>query len=164
MVVVIQIPSLPILKNVMKIKIAMGLLYLVCLVMILFAYDLFNAAYTQKLLPIMEEVIGHTTKQIRDFNPKLLNVFFTVLKVNAALFLSFAVGLIITISFPFRKGMKWSIPVIFGSLGTWLFLAIIIYLPIPNSPIFIWLIAAFLTIIAFFLSFDMSRLKKYSEK
>jgi hypothetical protein len=130
----------------------MTLLYLVCLVMILFAFDLFKAGYTQKLLPIMKQTIGRTTEQIKESNPNLLNVFFTVLKVNGALFVSFAVGLIMTISMPFRQEKEWSVPVIFVSLGIWLALAIVIYFPIPNSPLFIWVIAAILTAIAFILS------------
>lgn len=137
----------------MKRKIAMAFLYLVCLIMILFAFDLSRAGYSEKLLPVMEETIGKTTQQLNESNPNLLTVFFTVLKVNAALFLSFAVALIIAISSPFRKGKTWSIPVIFIPIGIWLILAVVIYLPIPKSPLFIWIIAGVLTIIAFILSF-----------
>ena len=104
-----------------KRKIAIGILTLVCGVMLLFAAEIFSMAGSGNLMPVMEQNIGKTTAEIKEFSPTLLSVFFTSIKAVSALLLSLSVGILLLIYGPYRKKRKGASKVIYALLIVWLF-------------------------------------------
>lgn len=131
-----------------KKKISIALLTLVCAVMMLFAAEIFMMANGGELFPAMEENIGKTSEELREFSPNLIAVLFTPVKALAALLLSLCVGILILVYAPFRRGEKWATLCIFSMLFLWLVPAFFIYYAQPNAPWLLWLILLLLVCIA----------------
>ncbi len=126
----------------------MGILTLVCAVMLLFAGEIFTMASSGNLMPVMEENIGKTSADLREYSPALLSVFFTSIKAVSALLLSLSVGILILVYGLFRKGGKWASIAIFALLLFWLIPAIFIYYVQPNSPWLLWVFLLGLVLIS----------------
>ena len=134
-----------------KKKISIGILTLVCLVMLLFAVEIFIMASSGKLFPVMEEAIGKTTEELQEYSPGLLSLLFTPIKALAALLMSFTIGILIMIYGPFRKNRKWASVCIFTMLFGWLISAFMIYYAQPNAPFMLWIFLLVLVVIALIL-------------
>lgn len=91
-----------------KKKVSIALLTLVCGVMMLFAAEIFIMAGSNELFPVMEENIGKTSEEVREFSPNLIAVLFTPVKALAALLFSLSVGILILVYAPYRRGEKWA--------------------------------------------------------
>ncbi len=143
-----------------KKKVAIAILTIVCGVMLLFAFEVFNMVNSGKLMPLMEENIGKTTAEINDYSPELLQLVFTPIKVVSALIFSFTLALLFLIYGPFKRGLKWSTISIFTPLIVWLILAILIYSSQSSAPWQIWLILLILVLIA--LALTLTEKKKSS--
>lgn len=131
----------------------MGVLTMVCGVMLLFAAEVFLMAYSQQLMPLMEESIGKTSVEIMDYSPELMSFMFTPIKAMSALLFTLSVGILIMLYGPFRKGQKWASFTIFPMLILWLTSAIVIYLGQPGAPWPVWLILLILVFIALILDY-----------
>ena len=136
----------------LKKKIAIGILTVVCGVMIVFAFVIFSMAGSGNLMPLMEESIGKTTTELRDYSPELLQFIFTPIKVISALLFSLSTGILILVYGPFRSNKKWATLSIFTPLMLWLILAIWIYSMQSSAPWQIWLVLLVLVAIAFVLT------------
>lgn len=132
-----------------KKKVSIALLTLVCGVMMLFAAEIFIMAGSNELFPVMEENIGKTSEEVRDFSPNLIAVLFTPVKALAALLFSLSVGILILVYAPYRRGEKWATICIFSMLFLWLVPAFLIYSAQPNAPWPLWLLLLLLACIAF---------------
>lgn len=134
-----------------KKKISIGILTLVCGVLLLFAGEIFSMASSGNLMPVMEQNIGKTSAELREYSPALLSVFFTSIKAVSALLLSLCVGSLILIYGPFRKNRKWASIVLFPMLFVWLIPAILIYYVQPNAPWLLWVVLLGLVLISLIL-------------
>ncbi len=123
-----------------KKKISIGILTLVCAVMLLFAGEIFTMASSGNLMPVMEQNIGKTSAELREYSPALLSVFFTSMKAVSALLFSLSLGILILIYGPFRNRKKWASITIFTMLSAWLIPAIFIYYVQPNAPWLLWVV------------------------
>ncbi len=136
-----------------KRKIVIGILTLVCGVMLLFAGEVFVMANSGKLMPLMEQNIGKTTSEIREYSPELLQFLFTPIKAVSALLFSLTIGVLLVLYGPFRKNVKWATISIFIPLIVWLILAIWIYSSQSSAPWQIWLVLLVLVLIALAVNF-----------
>lgn|SRR5690606_5391402 len=116
-----------------KKKLSIGILTLVCAVMLLFAGEIFPMASSGNLMPVMEQNIGKTSAELREYSPALLSVFFTSIKAVSALLFSLSVGILLLIFGPFKKRKKWASIAIFTILFVWLIPAIFIYYVQPKD-------------------------------
>ncbi len=131
-----------------KRKIVIGILTLVCGVMLLFAGEVFVMANSGKLMPLMEQNIGKTTSEIREYSPELLQFLFTPIKAVSALLFSLTIGVLLVLYGPFRKNAKWATISTFIPLIVWLILAIWLYSSQSSAPWQIWLVLLVLVLIA----------------
>ncbi len=136
----------------LKKKIVIGILTIICGVMLVFAFEIFTMANSGNLMPLMEDSIGKTTLEIKEYSPELLQFIFTPIKVISALLFSFTIGILVLLYGPFKKNMKWATYSIFTPLMIWLILAILIYSSQPSAPWQIWLILFVLAFIALILT------------
>ena len=131
-----------------KRKIVIGILTLVCGVMLLFAAEIFIMANSGKLMPLMEENIGKSTSEIRQYSPELVQFLFTPIKAVSALLLSLSVVVLLVLYGPFRKNAKWANCSVFTPLIVWLISAIWIYSSQSSAPWQIWLVLLVLVLVA----------------
>lgn len=132
----------------MKKKISITLLTMISVVMLILPAQVAISAAGGEILPLMEQSIGLTTEEIREFDPALLAFMLTLLKIIAALFFSFTTALLILIYGPFRRGMRWASKAIFVPLTLWLVLAVMIYSSQPGAPWQIWAVLLGLDLVA----------------
>lgn len=134
-----------------KKKISIGILTLVSGVMLLFAGEIFIMASSGNLMPVMEQNIGKTSAELREYSPALLSVFFTSIKAVSALLFSLSLGILVLIYGPFRKSRKWASLVLYAMLFVWLIPAIFIYYVQPNAPWLLWVVLLKLVLISLIL-------------
>lgn len=135
----------------LKKKISIALLTLVCAVILLFAVEIFMMANSGELFPVMEENIGKTSEELREFSPNLIAVLFTPVKALAALLLSLSAGILILVYGPFKKGKKWASLCIYSMLFLWLIPAAMIYYAQPNAPWLLWVVLLLLALVSLIL-------------
>lgn len=142
-----------------KWKTASVLLYIICVIMMLFAIGVFVGTVVRgQLLPNMESIIGMTTAEIVEIAPGWLNFTFVFLSVMSALMFSFAITLWMLIRGPFSRNEPEVRTIIFTGLGLFLLFAeIISFAQFPNTPWPIWSLCVILGLIAFFKSKSVAK-------
>lgn len=108
--------------------------------MLLYAFEVFTMAQSEKLMPLRDENIGKSTSEIKEFSPAMLKFIFTPIKIVVALLLSLSVGILILLYGPFKKNHKWASISIFTPLIIWMISAILIYKQGAAAPWQIWMV------------------------
>lgn len=137
-----------------KIKIASILLYIICTLFLLLAALLaVGVVLRGALLPPMEELIGMTTQELNNFNPKVFKFFLRPLSMVAALLFTLSISIFMLTKGPFKKQDPWARNVIFTMLAIYLALAEIIALStFPVGPWPVFSLCIILAIISFIIS------------
>lgn len=135
-----------------KKMISIGLLTIVCGVMLLFAFEVFYTAAGGGFMPLMEDSIGKTSSEIKEFSPALLSFIFTLMKVIPALMVSLSTAILILLYGPYKSSKRWASFAIFFPLILWLISAIFIYKKQATAPWQIWLVLLLLVFLALLLT------------